>query len=128
MIASRIVEPLYVIEYLRSGIIPCFVYLPLHSVFLKQREEGLGNRVVALQTFPESDCFATDPESISSIEFVGDRNTGLDYEPVLMAYPKGSLSLGTDRGVSIHKQGTSGVRSGNEPKPSVAYITSCVGL
>ena len=57
MIASRIVEPLYVIEYLRSGVIPCFVYLPLHSVFLKQREEGLGNRVVVAVSSPTHACF-----------------------------------------------------------------------
>ena len=46
MIASRIVEPLYVVKDLRSNVIACIVDLPLHSVFLKQREEGLGNRVV----------------------------------------------------------------------------------
>ncbi len=45
MIASRIVEPLYVVKDLRSGTISSLVYLSLLSVFLKQ-EEGLGNLVV----------------------------------------------------------------------------------
>ena len=33
-----------------------FAYLPLHSVFLKQREEGLGNRVVAAVSSPTHAC------------------------------------------------------------------------